>query len=423
MTTQGDPVADATARALAEEGRLVRNFIASHRSDTLLRIFDFLLQQSIEGRRPKETDIAEDVFGEGRIAPGQQGARVRVGVYRLRKKLDQFYATSQGARLTIPQGEYAVLLQTREPLNEGTKVPEEQPVARSRAYPMWGVIVLLCVLNAIGAIAYFGQRPTAHDPLSVSPLWSPFTGDETPTFLVMGDYFMFTSKPNQSSEEEIVQDFSIDSPDAFYDYLMRHPEMKGTIKDQNLFAISADILAPISHLSSYLRTITINPTTSSQLDATMMKSSSVVYVGALDALSPWLTGPLFRASGFRCSARCYEIADKASGRRFLSDSPYMLGDGIVPRRDYGYIASFPGPSGHQILVVSGTGDAGVTQMASVVTNPKMVEQLRSRLGGNMRSFEALYQVRTMFGQSYGSTLLLARPIDADGIWDRAKSDR
>jgi hypothetical protein len=152
----------------------------------------------------------------------------------------------------------------------------------------------------------------------------------------------------------------------------------------------------------------------------MMKSSSIIYLGALNAISSLLSNPLFEASKFRCGETCYELIDTPSGRRFLSDSPFLLGDKIVPRRDYGYIASYPGPSGNQILILSGTGDAGATQMVNVVMDAEMVEELRRRVGGNLRSFEALYQVRTMFNRSYGSKLLIARPINSERIWDKTR---
>jgi len=98
-----------------------------------------------------------------------------------------------------------------------------------------------------------------------------------------------------------------------------------------------------------------------------------------------------------------------------------LADQIIPRRDYGYIASFPGPSGKQILVLSGTGEAGVMQMVNLATNdPVRLRELGQRIGGKFGSFEALYQVRTMFSQSYQSTLLSAHPIDMSKVWDKTR---
>ena len=77
----------------------------------------------------------------------------------------------------------------------------------------------------------------------------------------------------------------------------------------------------------------------------------------------------------------------------------------------------PGPSGNHILIISGTGDPGTVQMADLVGNRGMLEQLRKKLGDNVKEFEALYQVRRMYSQNYGSTLLIARPLRHQGAWD------
>ena len=411
-------------RALAKEGRRVRSFIASNRSDTLLRLFDYLLHQSMEGCRPRETEIAEEIFQEGSSEPGHQGSRVRVGIYRLRKKLDLFYVDKPGTRLIIPQGEYGLLLETPSIARENERAPVEQITAPRRGFnPVATAILILLLLNALSASLYFSHVLDPSDSLGRSKLWQSFTGKKDPTFVVIGDYFMFVRKQKSNGVDEIIQDLSIESPDTFYEYVAKHSSAQSFLNNEDLYAVSADILRPMSHLSSYLRNELIRPVTSSELNADMMKSSGIIYLGAMDAISPLLSNPLLEASKFRCGTTCYELIDTPSGRRFLSDSPYLLDDRIVPRRDYGYIASYSGPSGNQILILSGTGDAGAAQMANVVTDAKMMEQLRQRLGGNLRSFEALYQVRTMFNQSYGSTLLIARPINSDRIWDKTKRDK
>ncbi|MCF8709642.1 hypothetical protein [Rhizorhapis sp. SPR117] len=408
------------ADALAEEGRRVRSFIASNRSGTLLRLFDFLLEQSIEGRCPKETEIAEEIFQNNSNEPGRQGSRVRVGIYRLRKKLDLFYHGKSGARLTIRQGEYGFQLETPDVTAESDQTPVRKSGDSSTSAPVVRIAIsILLLFNLVFSFLYFSHAFPSGNSLNHSTLWQSFDGEKNYT-LVLGDYFMFLTQRNQDGVEEVVQDLSIDSADAFYEYVTTTSGIQDTLKNEDLYAVSSDILGPISRLSSYLKNIDIHPLTSSELDPTMLKSSGIIYLGALDAISPLLSNPLFEASQFRCGTTCYEIIDKASKRKFLSDSPYLLGNGIIPRRDYGYIASYPGPSGKPILILSGTGDAGVAQMVNIATNAKMLEQLRHSIGGNFRSFEALYQVRTMFNQSYGSKLLIARPIDSQRIWDEAK---
>lgn len=412
---------EGTAEALVDEGRKVRDFIKSSRSDTLLRLFDFLLQQSIEGRQPREAEIATEVFQEGPGLSATQGSRVRVGVHRLRKKLDLYYADKRGARLVIPQGKYGLTLKSSEAASDEVAISAGRAPRRAQM-SVATILVVSALLVTNVALGWFrlSHFVGSRGPAPPSQLWRAFGLGSRPTSIAIGDYFMFISTKNGDHAEELTQDLAIDTSDAFYDYVASTAGVRGSVRDENLHTVSSDLLGPLSTLWSYLRDFKPVPVSSSELDPGLMRSSNIVYVGALDALTPLLANPLFQASQFRCAATCYELIDKSSDHHFRSDSPYLLGDGIIPRRDYGYIASFPGPSGNQILIVSGTGDAGVTQMVSVVTDPKKVDQLRKTAGGDFKSFEALYQVRTMFYQSYRSTLLVARPINTDGIWDKSK---
>ncbi|MDR6707610.1 MULTISPECIES: hypothetical protein [unclassified Novosphingobium] len=413
---------DEDAQALIAEGKKVREFIASNRSDTLLRIFDYLLQCSIEGQRPRETDIAAEIFPNDLMTTGQQGSRVRVGVYRLRKKLDAFYEGRIGRRLIIPPGEYALQLTTPDgPVEvvDHQKTPSVQP---RRAPFLWMAIAALVLINGVVAWLYMDHQWAPERPLVRSPLWGAIAASKHKTYLVIGDHFAFAKVSSGVKDDDIVHDLNINSTDQFYKYTSSSPHLSENLRDQSLYTVSAQILGSVGIIASYLHISTIQPTTSFRLDPTMMQASNIVYVGTLDEMSNLLRTPLMEASGFSCGSHCFDLIDKASSRRFASDSPYVLTDGTVPRRDYGYLASFPGPSGHSVVIVSGTGDAAVRQMAEIVTDVTMIERLRHQLGGNLSAFEALYQVRTMFDQTYGSTLIVARPLNSGHMWDKTKPD-
>lgn len=416
MTSPDDP-----ARALAEEGAKARAYIAASRSETLLRIFDYLLQQAIKGQIPRETDIAAEVFADGLTNPGQQGSRVRVSVHRLRKKLQAFGQDTSGCQLIIPPGEYALQL-VMPPVAQETVAPPAVPRRASGGWRNWCLAVAaLLALNAAAAWVY-AQRTGQAGDVAQSPLWSGIVSGKDPTALVVGEHFAFLMNSPDTSEAVLIQDFAVTSPEELYAYTASHPVLSGQVVDQNLYTVSASILGAVSHLAGNLSTVRIDPKTSQSLTPETMQSSHVIYIGQLDEMSSLLRTPLREASGFRCGPHCYDLVDKASDRRFASDSPYVLGDSIVPRRDYAYIARFPGPSGHAVLLISGTGDAAVRQSARIVTDPAMIEELRRRVGGDLTSFEALYQVRTMFDQTYGSKLLIARPVKSDHIWDLTKPD-
>lgn len=389
----------------------------------MLLFFDFLLEESIAGRRPKATEIAEEIFGEGAAGSGNHGSRVRVGIHRLRKKLDLYYEDKPGPRLVIPTGEYGFVIELPGG-SDDDKAPVKIAPRRVRYTKATGIAVCALLLaNIVVACFYFKDAMGLAEPNVRSLLWQPFDETRSPTVIAIGDYFMFASRQTPTGVEEVIQDMAIDSPDAFYEYVANTPGARDSVKNEDLYAVSSDILGPISELWAYLKDDRPVAVASSAVKPELIESSNIVYIGALDALTPLLGNPLFQASHFKCGATCYELIDKPSRRRFVSDSPYMLGDRRVPRRDYGYIASYPGPSGNQVVIISGTGDAGVTEMVDVVTNENRLAELGKHIEGNFKSFEALYHVRTMFAQTYGSSLVIARPLSTGQIWDHSQRNR
>jgi hypothetical protein len=288
--------------------------------------------------------------------------------------------------------------------------------------PILVAVLLLVGANVGLAWLYFGAGSSAMQRDIAQPaLWGPFFAAKKPTVVAVGDYFMFIRHSSDGRKEEPTQDMEIRTVEEFFDYATNNSNIPVAPRDANMTSVSSNILPAVAKISTYIGPINSASALSSGLTPAVLKSSNIVYIGALDTLTPLIGIPLRQASKFSCEGGCYALKDEPSGRRFVSDSSYLLPDWTVPRRDYGYIASLPGPFENQILVVSGTGDAGVAQMASVVTNPKSLEELRRALGGNFGSFEALYQVRKMFDQDYTSTLVLARPIDTRRSWDKTKT--
>lgn len=100
--------ASADADSLREKAARIRESGALGRSELIQRLFDFLVEQSAAERTPREMDIAVEVFGRTGDFDVSQDASVRVYIYRLRRKLDEYYAgpgRDAPVRLSIPKGE------------------------------------------------------------------------------------------------------------------------------------------------------------------------------------------------------------------------------------------------------------------------------------------------------------------------------
>jgi hypothetical protein len=394
------------------------------RSDPLTRLFNFLLECSLAGRAPKEIEIGQEVFGRGTAFDVVQDASVRVYVHRLRKKLDEFYAgtPSEADRLIVPRGEYRLTLASAAVAADAIEEPapkldehRTRPVGR-----VWIIVGLFAAINAAGWLAYRGtQQPDAAvEHVAQTAFWRPVTESRRPTLVVLGDYYIFGEAPDKSEVTRLVRDFSVNSRDDLDAYLMAHPEDMGRDVDVDLHYLPVssgsalgDVL-PIIDAGGAGKGMRPPVLTMSQLPPAVLKDGNIVYIGFLSGLGI-LRDPLFAASGFKIGESYDELIDKKTGRHFNSDWG-LVSDGKTPHRDYAYMASLPGPNGNHLLVIAGTRDAAVMQAAEIAADQKQLALIARAAGDG--PLEALYEVQTLGNQNLGSTFVLARPLQAAGIW-------
>lgn len=429
---------DARAKKLDRllaQAQLVRATIGSKRSDKLLRLFDFLLERTVEGRPPTEIDIANEAFSIGKTIEAPQDATVRVYVHRLRKALDAYYADNPGPRLFIPKGEYALLLSSAEEEAEvvvdGPDKPAVDDASAPRRRLAWLALAAVLALN-VAAWWWFLPPPSdaGRSALASTPLWNGIVQDNRPITVVLGDYYLFAEAMDRNGDgateqPRLIRDPAINAREDLDVYLMAHPEEMGRISDLDMRYVPSGAAVSLGDVADTLRALkgdsgrrtSLIP--ASQLTADILKSSDIIYIGQLSGLGTLLRNALFQASGFKVGATYDELIDSASGRRFQSDGGLVLAEERLPRRDFGYIASLPGPTGNPIVIIAGTRDAGLRQMAEFVRDPRRLDALGGPQIARADGFEALYQVRTMGSLNISGQMLMMRPLRSRGIWDRS----
>lgn len=417
---------------LAAEATRVRESGDLGRSEPLIRLFDYLLARSLEGQTPREIEIAQEVFAKREDFDVMLDASVRVYIHRLRRKLGEHYAraTEAGDRLSIPLGEYRLVLATPEDAEAAAAAPAAlapaspvdaapQPGWRRRLAdrPFVALVIGLVLLNLVCWAIYSTRPPVGAGPV-LNKLWKPLLDNRRPMMVVLGDYYVYGEASDGIVVTRLVRDFAINSRADLDAYLLLNPDKVGQNMDLDLHYL------PVSTgmaLRSILPTVNAAAMRSSErppveamsdVKPDVFKAANIVYIGFLSGLGP-LQDPLFRASGFRLGEDFDELVDKASGRRFRSDWS-LVAAGKVPQRDYGYIASLIGPTGNRIVIVAGTRDAAVVQMAEIAADRAQLDAIDTRTGDG--AFEALFEVRTQGNLNLGSSLVLARPIRDGGIW-------
>ncbi|QZH76086.1 MAG: winged helix-turn-helix domain-containing protein [Erythrobacter sp.] len=393
---------DVTSLFAAEAERLRQAGVAGA-SGRLRDLFDWLASRGPDAAPATQEEIAREVFGQGEA--DADDATVRVYVHRLRKKIDDHYASKgrgeAGTRLELPSGIYA--LRPQGTANETASPPEPTRARPGRLAPalLGGLAVVL-----IAAIAfYLVQRPSVPNPI-----WQPLAESNRPVLLVLGDYYLFGEiDPVRPDEGRLIRDFRIDSAEELAALQEAEPERYGNAEDVGLnylpFSSAYGLLEVLPLLTEAGEEVTVIPASGVQPD--MLNYFDVVYVGLLSGMHV-LEEQNFRAGGFAIGNSYDELVDRASGETWTSSEARSLPSPAF-YEDHAYVARYTASTGAQVIVVASQRDTGLRGIAPLVAGSVLPAELADVAEGE--GFEALFLISGQRGANLANRLLVARPHD------------
>jgi hypothetical protein len=388
------------------------------RSRSYIRLLEYLAVCSVNERTPKELEIASEVFGKGSDFDPNQDSLVRVYVHNLRQKLDTYYAQDDGSqRLVIPKGEYRLSVVSA----DETSV---QVVPANRAPPVWiAVLVAALCLNLV-ALLWFGRggpvNTNIYDEVASSAIWDSFLDDDLPFLIAVGDYYIFGELDQFGNVARLVRDFEINSADDLDDQFVYEPELMESYLDLDLTYLPD---ASASALKDVLRIVyrsdkPVRITPMSELNVADLRNSHIIYIGYISALDK-LMEFVFASSGLQLGDTYDELFETQSGRTYTSGAGIPRAD-RPNYRDYGFFSTFPGPSGNQVMIVSGTRDEGMMNTAQAVTLLPSITELHDRFPDlttdDEPALEALYEVTGFDRMNLDAVLVYEAELDYEAIW-------
>jgi len=407
---QHDRIRDQAAKILSSG--------ALGRSRSYARLLEFLVECTLEGRTPKEHEIATTVFNRGPDFDPGQDSMVRVYAHHLRQKLDNYYAEAgrnEAARLVVPKGEYRVALAPLETQEAGVEdAATAPPVKRAASWRAAAIAAAAAALVGIGLGWWLAQDrspPTPLERIAASEIWAPILADETPTLIVVGDYYIFGELDEVGNVDRLIRNFSINSSKDLDDYLM-FEESPGRYIDLDLTYLPRSTAFALRDLLRVLYTSDkpVGIASMSDLVATDLRENHIIYVGYISALDK-LYDFMFDASGLAVGETFDEIIERESGKHYVS------GGGMPSAsrnyRDYGLFATFAGPGGNQFMVVAGTRDAGLMQTAYALSSPRHIAALEQAApetsAGEPLEFEVLYEVSGLDRTNLDAVMVYSAP--------------
>jgi hypothetical protein len=401
-----------TPELVQEEIRRVRDSGVLGRSRPLAQLFDFLAERPRDAPAAKESEIALSVFGRGGSFSTDEDAVVRVYAHRLRRKLEDFNgrgASPLGVRLSLPRGEYRIAAEPLDAQDEAADTPPRP------SRPRWLVAALaIGAVALVAALVGFGLHRHATRPAQARAPWSALKADTAPLVIVVGDYYLFGENGEHMEISRLIREFSINSRDELYAYMMRNPDTSGRYADLGLTYLPLSTASALAHVMPLLppgKPVRIVP--ASSFSPELLKSADILYLGHLSGLGV-LRETAFSGSRFTFGETYDEIIDQRSGRRFVGEAGADAAGGLM-YRDYGYLAAFPGPTGNRIMVLAGTRDASAQGVSEAAATVASLERLAQATNG-ADAFEALYEVHGKGATDIETRLVLASPLDAASIW-------
>jgi len=409
------------ADILSSQAEAIRASGILGRSSLTQRLFDFLMECSLNGKIPKEIEVAIDAFGRGDNFDVSQDAVVRVYIHKLRRKLEEFYAGPgklEASRIVIPRGEYRLAVA---PNAAAVVVPDSEPVAPVASTPRWyrwtgallGVSLLVNLLLVLVGPSQVGKETDPLKQVRESALWSPLLDDDLPIYVVTGDYYIFAEVDQFLLVTRLIRDFNINSRDDFERALQNDSSLADKYQDLNLaylptasaFALR-DVMPVLALANRRVQVIM-----ASDVNPNLLKSGHVIYIGYFSGMAT-LHEVIFAGSRLMSGESYDELYDRTTGTSYVSDVGSE--QGRLKYRDYGYISTFPGPNGNQFVILAGTRDIAVMRTAEVATQDNSLRELRTlRPEG---AFEALYEVYGFGRTDIDAKLVFTSPLDTKAIW-------
>lgn len=388
---------------LAELAR-VRGSGTLGESGRLRELFDYLAARGPGAAAATQADIADSVFGQADTEGDD--ATVRVYIHRLRKRLEEFYASAgdgpEGARLVLPAGTYALRLADRGDESEAPTIPAQV------RYKWWAVGLALAA--ALLATFLLGRElPASGGAPPVNAFWQPFVESDRPVVVVVGDYYMYGEiDPVQPEQSRLIRDFRVNSPMDLAGLQEAEPERYGNAEDVGLTYLPLATAYALREIVPILarggREVTIVP--ASELHADAIRDTNIVYVGLIGAMG-LLEDTAFSGSGFQVGESYDELVDTASRKTFTSDEARRLAAPVF-YRDYGFVTRFRAPGGSLVAIVAGARETALRGLGPIIAAPTLRPELESLAENGDKGMEALFQVTGQQGADLSDKLLLAR---------------
>ena len=383
---------------------------AFHNSNLYKELLNYLVNASIENRTPKEYTIATDVFHKGPEFDPSQDTIVRVYIYNLRKKLDQYYnneGIKEDIRLQIPKGHYE--------LNFVNNNQHRKKKTSKLVLP--GLFLLLLA----GNLFFLYKTYITHGVISESdecvssPVWKSFFQNTNPKQIVLGDHFFFIKDSHSYQNRTIMRRDDINSTRDFDEY-KRENNLPGNLKKLTYPIFPRNSVWPFSDIIKLFvkanQDYELNY--ASNVTPADMKTTTMVFIGSFHTLADF--SQTFRNSRIEYHVYANELKYYDADKDSIIVCPEE-GDPLSHHIDYGIARKIPAPNNNIIFMFTSFHETGTVGIVRTFTNPvllnKLEDQMIDKFGYVPEFFEVIFKSSGYNRTVYTTEVMYIKEIKKD----------
>ncbi len=228
--------------------KLIQNILNSKnfsRSGTSKKLLKYMFDSHLSDVELKEINIAIDVFGRGDDFISSDDTVVRVNIYNLKKRIEEYFFTEgidEEVRVEIPKGKYSLSFKQTE---TEKKVEAPQKTSPRKLVVAFGVLLLIINLG-------FWLFTSSGKPKEVNSIWEEYWNSPNDVSIVMGNPFFFHLYDSESETYLTARDFKINSWSDLQKTPYATEKEKYKLEPLNFPYYSNNNIEPLSYLFNAL---------------------------------------------------------------------------------------------------------------------------------------------------------------------------
>lgn len=362
------------------------------RSKVNVRLLTFLVHATLEQKDVKETTIGTAFFGK-KYDPIKSDNKVRVYVYHLRKKLEEYYSNEAKENeivFKIAKGQYLVQF-----------VPfiKEKEVEIKPQRNLYVLPIAMAVLVLIAGLVWFLQKPELH------PFWHTLMKNQKTTTLIFGDYFTIEG-PIATRDIGAMRDYEINTEKELEVFLETHPEFQGKLRASrhHYFNWAAPYGSKLMTQFWSKHQYPFELSQVSEWSMSKLNKENVVYVGQTKAMGPLKNILTEYFPQFQYGSQKIFYTHPNTHKKTVYQDVIAYDKKMT---DYTLVAKITLPSGNEMRFFLSDQDGGSIQALENFTDTEKLQSFyQTHQLSDKDDFIALFKVTGWQRKSYETTFVL-----------------